>query len=77
MEPWLDGTMAHQPEAHRVPGAAVGVSAGDSTTVLVVTTVAVWVVVAGLFVATRSRFGYETEPDGVTTSTAETSSEVQ
>jgi membrane protease YdiL (CAAX protease family) len=40
------------------------ISAGDSTTILVVTTVAVWVIVAVLFVTTRGQFGYETESDG-------------
>jgi membrane protease YdiL (CAAX protease family) len=43
------------------------ISAGDSTTILVVTTVVLWVVVAVLFVATRGQFGYETELDGATT----------
>ena len=35
------------------------VSAGDSTTVLVVTTVVLWVVVAVLLVGTRGRLGYD------------------
>jgi len=35
------------------------ISAGDSTTILVVTTVAIWVIVAVLFVTTRGQFGYE------------------
>jgi membrane protease YdiL (CAAX protease family) len=53
------------------------ISAGDSTTILVVTTVAVWVVVAALFVATRGQFGYETEDSAAATRTAGSSSEVQ
>lgn len=51
------------------------ISAGDSTTILVVTTVAIWVVVAVLFVATRGQFGYETESAAATTPTAGPSSE--
>jgi membrane protease YdiL (CAAX protease family) len=53
------------------------ISAGDSTTILVVTTVAIWVIVAALFVATRGQFGYETEDSAVATRTAGSSSEVQ
>jgi len=44
-----------------VPLPLEAISAGDSTTILVVTTVVLWVVVAVLFVATRGRFGYETD----------------
>jgi membrane protease YdiL (CAAX protease family) len=43
------------------------ISAGDSTTILVVTTVVLWVVVAVLFVVTRGQFGYETKSDAATT----------
>ena len=39
------------------------ISAGDSTTILVVTTVAIWVIVAVLFVITRGQFGYEGVPE--------------
>lgn len=53
------------------------ISAGDSTTILVVTTVAVWVIVAVLFVATRGQFGYEAEADATTTRTPGHRSEVQ
>lgn len=53
------------------------ISAGDSTTILVVTTVAIWVVVAVLLVATRGRLGYEAEPDTVTTPAPDHSSEIQ
>lgn len=53
------------------------INAGDSTTILVVTTVAIWVIVAALFVATRGQFGYETEDSAVATRTAGSSSEVQ
>ena len=53
------------------------ISAGDSTTILVVTTVVLWVVVAVLFIATRGQFGYETEPDAATMQTHSHSSEVQ
>jgi membrane protease YdiL (CAAX protease family) len=42
------------------------ISAGDSTTILVVTTVAVWVVVAVLLVGTRGRLGYDGVFAGVT-----------
>ncbi|MDS0222276.1 CPBP family intramembrane metalloprotease [Haloarcula sp. S1AR25-5A] len=53
------------------------ISAGDSTTILVVTTVAIWVVVAVLLVVTHGRLGYEAEPDTVTTPTLDHSSEIQ
>ena len=53
------------------------ISAGDSTTILVVTTVAVWVIVAVLFVATRGQFGFETEDSAATTWTDGHSSEGQ
>jgi membrane protease YdiL (CAAX protease family) len=53
------------------------ISAGDSTTILVVTTVVLWVVVAVLFVVTRGQFGYETKCDAATTQTHNHSSEVQ
>ena len=53
------------------------ISAGDSTTILVVTTVVLWVIVAVLFVATRGQFGYETEPDAATTQTHSHRSEVE
>jgi membrane protease YdiL (CAAX protease family) len=45
------------------------VSGGDSTAILVVTTVALWVVVAALLVATGGRLGYETESDAAPTPT--------
>ncbi|MFC6726852.1 CPBP family intramembrane glutamic endopeptidase, partial [Halobium palmae] len=41
------------------------VGAGDSTTILVVTTVTVWVVVAVLLVTTRGRLGYDAGAAGV------------
>jgi membrane protease YdiL (CAAX protease family) len=53
------------------------ISTGDSTTILVVTTVAVWGIVAVLFVATRGQFGYDTEPGAAPTSTVSSSSERQ
>jgi len=53
------------------------ISAGDSTTILVVTTVAIWVIVAVLFATTRGQFGYDTEPDGASTQTYSPRSEVQ
>ena len=53
------------------------ISAGDSTTILVVTTVAIWVIVAALFVATRGQFGYETGSGEAPTQTAGTRSEGQ
>lgn len=53
------------------------ISAGDSTTILVVTTVAIWVIVAVLFATTRGQFGYETEPDGASTQTHSHPSELQ
>jgi membrane protease YdiL (CAAX protease family) len=53
------------------------ISAGDSTTILVVTTVVLWVVVAVLFVATRGQFGYENGTDAATTQTHSHRSEVQ
>jgi APA family basic amino acid/polyamine antiporter len=59
-----------------VPLPLEAISAGDSTMVLVVTTVVLWVVVAVLFVATRGQFGYETEPTAATTQT-HSRSEVQ
>ncbi|MFC7251500.1 type II CAAX prenyl endopeptidase Rce1 family protein [Halomicroarcula sp. GCM10025324] len=37
------------------------ISTGDSTTILVVTTVAIWLLVAVLLVATRGRLGYDDE----------------
>ena len=42
-----------------VPLPLAVISAGDSTTILVVTTVALWMVVAVLLVGTRGRLGYE------------------
>ncbi|WP_193363606.1 type II CAAX endopeptidase family protein [Haloferax sulfurifontis] len=45
------------------------ISAGDSTTILVVTTVAIWVVVAVLLVATGGQLGYEAETDAAPTPT--------
>jgi membrane protease YdiL (CAAX protease family) len=42
-----------------VPLPLEAISAGDSTTVLVVTTVVLWVVVAVLLVGTRGRLGYD------------------
>ena len=53
------------------------ISTGDSTTILVVTTVVLWVVVAVLFAATRGQFGYETERDAATTQTHSHGSEGQ
>jgi hypothetical protein len=44
---------------------------------LVVTTVAIWGIVAMLFVATRVQFGYETGAEAVTTQTPGHSPEVQ
>ena len=51
------------------------ISGGGSPTILVVTTVAVWVIVAVLFVATRGQFGYDTECDTAPTPTAGTGTE--
>jgi membrane protease YdiL (CAAX protease family) len=45
------------------------ISASDSTTIPVVTTVAIWVIVPVLFATTRGQFGYETEPDRASTQT--------
>jgi len=42
------------------------ISAGDSTTILVVTTVVLWVVVAVLLVGTRGRLGYDDASAGIT-----------
>jgi len=42
------------------------ISAGDSTTILLVTTVVLWVVVAVLLVGTRGRLGYDGAPAGNT-----------
>lgn len=53
------------------------ISAGDSTTILVITTVAVWGIVAALFVVTRGQFGYETETDAATTQAPSHRSEAQ
>ncbi|MFC7096400.1 CPBP family intramembrane glutamic endopeptidase [Halobaculum marinum] len=52
------------------------ISAGDSTTILVVTTIALWTVVAVLFVITRGQFGYEAASHAATTPTSDQSSEV-
>jgi hypothetical protein len=41
------------------------VSAGDSTTILVVTTVVLWIVVAVLLVGTRGRLGYDGDSSDV------------
>jgi membrane protease YdiL (CAAX protease family) len=60
-----------------VPLPLEAISAGDSTTILVVTTVVLWVVVAVLFVATRGQFGYESKADTATTQTHSHRPEVQ
>jgi membrane protease YdiL (CAAX protease family) len=60
-----------------VPHPLEAISAGDSTTILVVTTVVLWVVVAVLFVATRGQFGYESKADTATTQTHSHRPEVQ
>ena len=45
------------------------ISTGDSTTILVVTTVAIWLLVAVLLVATRGRLGYDEETAAAPTAT--------
>ncbi|MFC7251767.1 CPBP family intramembrane glutamic endopeptidase [Halomicroarcula sp. GCM10025324] len=53
------------------------ISTGDSTTILVVTTVAIWLLVAVLLVATRGRLGYDDETAAAPIATRGHSSEAK